>query len=158
MSSPFKTYSPYTYGVGSIECKPSLSLSFVLHVPSFPVNLISVSSIIDQFKCTVTFDENSCVFQERGTGRKIGTEVRRNGLWFISHEESALTAAAEGDVKKILLLHCWLGHVSFESLSCTLLCLRDWTKVDLYVMHVSLESILDLSILVLAFAVVNHLF
>ena len=58
MSSPFKTYSPYTYresvqiadgtsqqiyGVGSIECKPSLSLSSVLHVPSFPVNLISVS-------------------------------------------------------------------------------------------------------------------
>ena len=173
MSSSFKTYSPYTHsesiqiadgtsqlihGVGSLECTPSLSLSSVLHVPSFSVNLLSVSSIIDQFKCTVKFDENICVFQERRTGRRIRTGVRRNGLWFISHEESALTAAAEGDVKKILLLHCWLGHVSFESLRCTLLCLRDWTKVDLYVMHVSLESILDLSILVLAFAVVNHLF
>jgi len=132
MSSPFKTYNPYTHsesvqiadgtsrkihGVGSIECTPSLSLLPILHVPSFPVNLLSVSSIIDQFKCTVTFDENSCVFLERGTGRRIGTGVRRNGLWFISHEESALTAAAEGDVRGILLLHYRLGHVSFESLS-----------------------------------------
>lgn len=77
MSSSFKTYNPYTHsefvqiadgtsrqihGVGSIECTPSLSLSSVLHVPSFPVNLLSVSSIIDQFKCTVTFDENSYAF------------------------------------------------------------------------------------------------
>jgi len=103
MSSPFKTYNPYTHsepvqitdgtsrqihGVGAIKYTPSLSLSSVLHVPSFPINLLSVSSIIDQFKSTITFDENSCVFQEKGTRRRIGTEVRRNGLWFISHEES----------------------------------------------------------------------
>lgn len=58
MSSPFKTYNAYTHsesvqiadgtsrqihGVGSIECTPSLSLSSVLHVPSFPVNLLSSS-------------------------------------------------------------------------------------------------------------------
>jgi transposase InsO family protein len=133
MSSPFRTYTLYTshsesvqivdgtsrqfQGVGSIECTPSLSLSSVLHVPSFPVNLISVSSIIDQFKCTETFHENSCVFQERGTGRRIGTGDRRDGLWFINHEESAFIADAREDVKEILLLHCRLGHVSFESLN-----------------------------------------
>jgi hypothetical protein len=49
--------------------------------------------------------------------RRIGTGVRHNGLWFINHEESALTAAVEGVVKGILLHHCRLGHVSFESLS-----------------------------------------
>jgi len=79
MSSHFKSYSPYIHsecvrtadgtsqqihGVGSIKCTPSLNLSSILHVPSFPVNLISISSIIDQFKCTVIFDENSCVFRE----------------------------------------------------------------------------------------------
>jgi transposase InsO family protein/copper chaperone CopZ len=131
ISSSFKAYIPHTHyefvqiadgssqrihGVGSIECTPSLSSSSVLHVPSFPVNLISVSSIIDQFKCTVTFDENTCVFQEKGTGRRIGTGVRRDGLWFIGHEESALRAVAERDVKEILLLHCRLGHISFETL------------------------------------------
>jgi len=30
----------------------------------------------------------------------IGTGVRRDGLWFVNHEELALTAAVEGDVKK----------------------------------------------------------
>jgi hypothetical protein len=107
-SSYFKTYTPHSYsetiqtadgtsqpihGVGSIECSPSLCLSSVLHVPSFPVNLLSVSSLIDQFKCIALFDENSCIFQEKRTGRVIGTGVRRNGLWFINQAESALAAA-----------------------------------------------------------------
>ena len=63
MSSSFKTYNPYSHSVsiqivdgtsqlihdvGSLECTPSLSLSSVLHIPSSPVNLLSVSSIIDQ--------------------------------------------------------------------------------------------------------------
>ncbi|XP_020405596.1 histone deacetylase 10 isoform X2 [Zea mays] len=54
---------------------------------------------------------------ERRTGKRIGTGVRRNGLWFISHEESALKAIVEVDVKEILLHHRRLGHISFESLS-----------------------------------------
>jgi hypothetical protein len=132
MSTPLKTYIPYTHsesvqiadgtsqqfrGIGSVECTPSLSLSPVLHVPSFPVNLLPVSSIIDQFKCIVIFYENSCVFQEKSTKRKIRTGVRHNGLWFISHEESALKATVEGDGKEILLHHRRLGHISFENLS-----------------------------------------
>jgi hypothetical protein len=128
----FKTYTPYTHsetiqtadgtsqpihGVGSIECTPSLCLSSVLHVPSFPVNLLSVSSIVDQFKCIVTFDEKLCTFQEKSTRRVIGTGVRHNGLWFINNEELALTTASGGHEREIFLLHRRLGHVPFESLS-----------------------------------------
>nr|ABA94321.1 retrotransposon protein, putative, unclassified [Oryza sativa Japonica Group] len=81
------------------------------------VNILSVSSAIDQLKCIVVFDENSCLFQEKGTGRRIGTGVRRDGLWYINHEELGL-AAVVGDVEKeISLLHCQLGHPSFEILS-----------------------------------------
>ena len=62
ISSSFKTYTPHSYFetiqtvdgtsqpihcVGSIKCTPFLCLSSVLHVPSFPVNLLSVSSLID---------------------------------------------------------------------------------------------------------------
>jgi hypothetical protein len=59
MSSPFKIYSPYTshsesvqiadgtsrqiHGIGSIECTPSLSITSVLHVPPFLVNLIQLA-------------------------------------------------------------------------------------------------------------------
>jgi hypothetical protein len=109
--------SQLIHGVGSIECTPSINLSSVLHVPSFPVNLLSVSSIIDQFKCLAIFDEQSCVFQEKRTGKRIGTGVRRNGLWFISQEEQALSATTEGNKREIMLLHRRLGHVPFESLS-----------------------------------------
>jgi hypothetical protein len=83
MSSLFKAYTPHVHsetiqtadgtsqpihGVGSIDCTPSLCISSVLHVPSFPVNLLSVSSLVDQFKCTVTFDENLCIFRKRRRG------------------------------------------------------------------------------------------
>ena len=47
----------------------------------------------------------------------IGTRVRRDGLWFINHVESALAAAARAKEREIFLLHCRLGHFSFESLS-----------------------------------------
>jgi hypothetical protein len=132
ISSSFRTYIPHSYsetiqtadgtsqpihGVGSIECTPSLHLSSVLHVPSFPVNLLSVSSLVDQFKCMVIFDENFCILQEKRTGRVIGTGIRRNGLWYINQEQSALTAAVGTQEKEIYLLHCRLGHVPFESLN-----------------------------------------
>jgi hypothetical protein len=58
-------------------------LPSILHVPSFPVNLLSISSIIEQFKCTVTFDEDSSLFKEKGTGKRIGSGIRRKGLWLI---------------------------------------------------------------------------
>jgi hypothetical protein len=98
ISSLFKAYNPHIHsetiqtvdgtsqpihGVGSVDCTSSLCISSVLHVPSFPINLLSVSSLVDQFKCTITFDENLCIFQEE-TGRVIGTGLRRNGLWYIN--------------------------------------------------------------------------
>jgi hypothetical protein len=94
-SHSFITYTPYAHletiqiadstsqpihGVGSVECTSFINLSYVLHVLSFSVNLLSVSSIIDQFKCIVLFDEHFCIFLEKETGRRIGTGVRRNGL------------------------------------------------------------------------------
>jgi hypothetical protein len=65
--------------IGLVRCSPSITLSSVLHVPSFSVNLFSVSSLVDQLNCTILFDKNVCIFQERETGRKIGTGVRRDG-------------------------------------------------------------------------------
>ncbi|WVZ66155.1 hypothetical protein U9M48_015421 [Paspalum notatum var. saurae] len=127
----FESYIPYTHletiqtadgtsqpikGVGSIGCTPHITLSSVLYVPSFPVNLLSISSIIDELKCTVLFDKDSCIFQERRTGKKIETGVRRNGLWYISQEDTALTVG-EGVEQRILLQHHRLGHPSFENLS-----------------------------------------
>jgi hypothetical protein len=35
-------------GVGVVQCSSSLKLSSVLHVPAFPVSLISLSNLVDQ--------------------------------------------------------------------------------------------------------------
>ena len=130
----FASYTPYTHletiqmadgtsqpikGVGSVGCTPHITLRYVLHVPSFPVNLLSVSSIIDQFKCTVLFDEDSCVFQEKRTGKRIGTGVWRNGLWYIGKEDVALAleGGPKGVEEDILLHHRRLGHPSFQNMS-----------------------------------------
>lgn len=65
------------------------------------------------------FYEDSCIFQEKRTGKRIGTGVRRNGLWYIGKEDVAL-ALEEGQKRveeDILLYHCRLGHPSFQSMS-----------------------------------------
>jgi hypothetical protein len=80
-------------GIGLVRCSPSITLSSVLHVPSFLVNLLFISSLVDLLNCTVLFDKNVCIFQERKTGRKIGTGVRRDGLWYVDREAVLLAAA-----------------------------------------------------------------
>lgn len=96
-----------------------MKLSSVLHVPSFPVNLLSVSSIIDQLNCIVIFDRNECLFQEKETGRTLGTGIRRDdGLWYLDKAAVMLAAAvSEGPEAEVMLHHCRLGHMSFDSLT-----------------------------------------
>nr|AAP21414.1 putative polyprotein [Oryza sativa Japonica Group]ABF99446.1 retrotransposon protein, putative, unclassified [Oryza sativa Japonica Group] len=97
LHNTFTSYTPYIH---SETIQIADGTSKPIHV-----NLLSISSAIDQLKCIVVFDENSCLFQEKGTGRRIGTGVRRDGLWYINHEELGL-AAVVGDVEKeISLLH-----------------------------------------------------
>src|SRR3954466_3513631 len=49
-------------GTNSVPCSLTLTLSSVLHVPSFPVNLKLVSCIIDQLHCLVIFDKDMVMF------------------------------------------------------------------------------------------------
>ena len=37
-------------GVGTVKCTSNITLSSVLHVPAFPVNLVSLSALIDQME------------------------------------------------------------------------------------------------------------
>jgi len=140
MSTEFASYSPYTHsyketiqtadgtsrpirGVGTVQCTPSITLSSVLYVPSFPVNLVSVSSLVDQMDCRVSLDRENCIIQERKTGRRLGTGVRHNGLWYLDRKETneaichALTTIATEDEAKVMLLHCRMGHISFDVMS-----------------------------------------
>jgi hypothetical protein len=69
---------------GMVQCTPTISLSSVLYVPAFPVNLVSFSALIDHIDCRIIVDRYMCVIQERLTGKKIGTGIRRRGLWYVN--------------------------------------------------------------------------
>ena len=75
-------------GVGTVQCTPSILLSSVLHVPAFPVNLVSLSALVDQLDCRVILDRENCMIQERQTGRRLGSATRRSGLWYMDREET----------------------------------------------------------------------
>jgi hypothetical protein len=51
-----------TTGRGSIRCTKTLSLSPVLHVLDFPINLLSVGSITKSLNCRAWFDPSHCGF------------------------------------------------------------------------------------------------
>jgi len=93
----FTSYTPYSHSykgtiktadgtpcpirsVRTVQCTPSIILSSVLHVPSFPVNLISISSLIDQMDCRVLLDREHYLILERRTGRNLGVGTWHDGL------------------------------------------------------------------------------
>ena len=134
----FTSYTPYSHsykgtiktadgtprsirGIGTVQCTPNITLSSVLHVPSFSVNLISISSLIDQMDCRVLLDHENCLIQERRTGRNLGVETWHDGLWYLdrskTREEVYFALSASEDEAKVMLLHCRLGHISFDIMS-----------------------------------------
>jgi GAG-pre-integrase domain len=106
----------------------SVTLSNVLHSPLFPINLLSISAIILQLKCVITFDIPKMIFQEKRTGQRLGTGTWRSGLWYLNRERmnSALISmvemvgvgGSEMSAEKILMLdHQRMSHPSFNVLS-----------------------------------------
>lgn len=139
-SSEFTTFTPYSStcketiqiadgtsqpvrGVGDVQCTPSIMLSSVLYAPSFPVNLISMNSLVDHMDCRITVDLHNCLIEERKTRKKLGTGTRYNGLWYLDRRRtdrvicSALAVATSETEAKVILLHCRLGHLSFDTMS-----------------------------------------
>ena len=105
-------------GRGSIRCTKTLSLSQVLHVPVFSINLLSVSPITKSLNCRGWFDPSHCAFQELGTGRILGTGTVHNGLYYLDEGSDEVAFASKmSPCQELLLLHCRLGHPSFASMS-----------------------------------------
>ena len=108
MSNEFASYTPHpcthkemirtangtscpVKGVGTVQCTPSIGLSSVLYVPSFSVNLISISSLVDHMDCWVSFDRYNCLIQERQSGKKLGIGIKRDGLWYLDQRDTSET-------------------------------------------------------------------
>jgi hypothetical protein len=69
-------------GTGLVKCSSSITLSSVLYVPSFPVNLLPVSSFVDQLNCIVLFDKNMSFRKGKYEGRLgLKSDMMIYGIW-----------------------------------------------------------------------------
>ena len=65
-------------GVGKVQLNSHISLSNVLYIPEFRLNLLSISSLMNDLNSHVIFDPSSCMIQDHtrvltiGQGRRVG--------------------------------------------------------------------------------------
>ena len=70
----------------------------------------------------ITVDRKMCLIADRPTGRRIGTGIRRRGLWYMDREELGQTgspvfaAIVEERESVAMKHHCRMGHVSFDKM------------------------------------------
>ena len=111
-------------GLGDIYVTP-LILKNVLHVPKLSTNLVSIQKLTEDLKCHAIFHPSYCVFQDRGSGRKIGLAKERNGLYYLETSGSSnkvinnlsLSFLSSSNRDVIWLHHFRLGHPSFRVLN-----------------------------------------
>ena len=100
---------------GSAQVSNSMNLDTVLVVPSLSSNLLSISQIIDQLNCYVTFWPTKCVFQDITTNRILGYGIRKGKLYYLEEERPAEAYNMNGSSLS-WLWHRRLGHLSFDYL------------------------------------------
>ena len=97
-------------GIGKANPLPSVPLDSVLFIPNCPFSLVSVRRLCRSLNCLVTFDEESVILQDRGTGRTIGTGRESQGLYHLSLPTPVSCSAVDDP----LLIHSRLGHPSLN--------------------------------------------
>jgi hypothetical protein len=60
-------------GKSTVKCTYSVTLTKVLHAPSFFLNLLSINAIICEHNCIMTFDIPKMVYQEKRTCQILRT-------------------------------------------------------------------------------------
>ena len=75
------SFSPIA-GKGLVQISERIDLNSVLHVPKLACNLLSVSKISKDSNCRVVFCDSHCIFQDRSSGKTIGSARMVNGLYY----------------------------------------------------------------------------
>ena len=94
-------------GLSSICHLPSVPLTYVLYVPDCPFNLISISKLICDLNCLITFSDNSVTLHDQSRGRTICIGHEFQGLFHLSSPSSFTTCTS---MDTPLLIHSRLGH------------------------------------------------
>lgn len=108
-------------GSGDIHITPTLILKNILHVPKLSASLVSIQKLTHDLKCYATFFPSYCVFQDQGSGRRIGLAKERSGLYHLESSQRvrsnfSLSFLSSSNKDAIWLYHLRLGHPSFRVL------------------------------------------
>ena len=121
--------------IGTVKFSPSLILTNVLCVPSFHLNLISISKLVHSLSFCLIFMTNYCLIQAFTPWRMIGLGKLHNGLYLLQTQvnQSSCTnllhqhsvshvspfinntfVSASVQLTSMQLWHYRLGHPSFD--------------------------------------------
>lgn len=76
------SYTPIA-GTGFVNYTPNITLSFVLYVLSFPVNLLSTNAFTNSLNCKVEFFPTHCILQNLWTEKRICTNRLQDDLYIL---------------------------------------------------------------------------
>ncbi|KAG5555708.1 hypothetical protein RHGRI_006375 [Rhododendron griersonianum] len=102
-------------GVGSTHLLHDLHVKDVLCVPSFHMNLLSVSQLTSDLNCSIQFFPTFCILQDLATKRMIGLGKQHKGLYYLvplSEELSPSPASHHVSSPSDITWHQRLGHPS----------------------------------------------
>lgn len=102
-------------GVGSTHILPNLHVKDVLCVPSFNMNLLSVSQLTSNLNCSIQFFPTFCILQDLATKRMIGLGKQHKGLYYIVPQSELMSPPPASHLVSSpsdITWHQRLGHPS----------------------------------------------
>ena len=103
------------FGLGIANLSPNLSLSFILYIPNFPFNLLSISKLTKILNCAAIFLSTHCIFQDLKTGKIIGGGHEASGLYYLDQCGFSCLVVSHFSISP-LQRHCRLSHPSLKNL------------------------------------------
>ncbi|KAM2714488.1 hypothetical protein EV2_044230 [Malus domestica] len=112
--------------IGTVHLSNDLILHNVLCVPSFKLNLISVSKLTNTSSCFVIFTDKMCLLQGQRSGKMIGTGTEREGLYYLDNVmKTTCNSASIVASSSSQLWHQRLGHLSNTTLRHLSTCIKN---------------------------------
>jgi Zn-finger protein len=114
---------------GTINFSPEFSITNVLYVPSFSVNLISVYQLCHNAQYSLEFTDTGCFIHEQKSLRMIGSGESKDGLYYYSAQTNKqcitsnhsfsqpFVSANNTTLPDNVLWHFRLGHLSHSRLA-----------------------------------------
>ncbi|XP_075492376.1 uncharacterized protein LOC142530428 [Primulina tabacum] len=116
--------------IGSVHFS-NFTLQNVLCVPSFKLNLISISKLVHCPEYVATFTDTACMLQDQRSGKMIGTGTELGGLYYLDTPQATKCNAITARICSPKLWHQRLGHLSNKALHLLSRSVRDINFCDI---------------------------